>query len=84
MRELERQISHDRKLRDFMKLKSQERHEDQELVAYRKQKGKSFVKISMKTLENEVFFLVQRLKSVIDVDVNVKNIRLKPMKQNSK
>ncbi|CAF3543571.1 unnamed protein product [Rotaria sordida] len=38
MRELERQISHDRKLRDFMKLKSQERQEDEELVTYRKRK----------------------------------------------
>ncbi|UJR15601.1 hypothetical protein I4U23_002537 [Adineta vaga] len=38
MRELERQISHDRKLRDFMKLKSQERHEDEELVTYRKRR----------------------------------------------
>jgi hypothetical protein len=39
MRELERQISHDRKLRDFMKLKSQERPEDEELVTYRKRRG---------------------------------------------
>ncbi|CAF0719149.1 unnamed protein product [Adineta steineri] len=38
MRELERQISHDRKLRDFMKLKAQERQEDEELVTYRKRK----------------------------------------------
>ncbi|CAF1591385.1 unnamed protein product, partial [Didymodactylos carnosus] len=38
MKELERQISHDRKLRDFMKLKSQERQEDEELVTYRKRK----------------------------------------------
>ncbi|UJR31064.1 hypothetical protein I4U23_018574 [Adineta vaga] len=38
MRELERQISHDRKLRDFMKLKAQERHEDEDLVTYRKRK----------------------------------------------
>ncbi|CAM4792915.1 unnamed protein product [Rotaria magnacalcarata] len=38
MRELERQISHDRKLRDFMKLKSQERQEDEELLTYRKRK----------------------------------------------
>jgi hypothetical protein len=39
MRELERQISHDRKLRDFMKLKAQERQEDEELVMYRKRRG---------------------------------------------
>jgi hypothetical protein len=39
MKELERQISHDRKLRDFMKLKSQERQEDEELVTYRKRRG---------------------------------------------
>ncbi|CAF3580385.1 unnamed protein product [Rotaria socialis] len=38
MRELERQISHDRKLRDFMKLKSQERQEDEELLTHRKRK----------------------------------------------
>ncbi|CAF0993638.1 unnamed protein product [Adineta steineri] len=38
MRELERQISHDRKLRDFMKLKSQERPEDEDLITYRKRK----------------------------------------------
>jgi hypothetical protein len=43
MKELERQISHDRKLRDFMKLKSQERQEDEELVTYRKRKGAHFV-----------------------------------------
>jgi hypothetical protein len=42
MKELERQISHDRKLRDFMKLKSQERQEDEELVTYRKRKGLCF------------------------------------------
>jgi hypothetical protein len=42
MKELERQISHDRKLRDFMKLKSQERQEDEELVTYRKRKGLIF------------------------------------------
>lgn len=39
MRELERQISHDRKLRDFMKLKAQERQEDDELIMYRKRRG---------------------------------------------
>jgi hypothetical protein len=43
MRELERQISHDRKLRDFMKLKAQERQEDPELVANRKRKGCFFI-----------------------------------------
>lgn len=42
MKELERQISHDRKLRDFMKLKAQERQEDEELVTYRKRKGLEF------------------------------------------
>jgi len=42
MKELERQISHDRKLRDFMKLKAQERQEDEELVIYRKRKGLFF------------------------------------------
>jgi hypothetical protein len=42
MKELERQISHDRKLRNFMKLKSQERQEDEELVTYRKRKGLIF------------------------------------------
>ncbi len=42
MKELERQISHDRKLRDFMKLKAQERQEDEDLVTYRKRKGFSF------------------------------------------
>lgn len=39
MREYERQIAHDRKLREFMKLKSQERQEDEELLTYRKRKG---------------------------------------------
>lgn len=38
MKELDRQISHDRKLREFMKLKSQERQEDEDLVTYRKRK----------------------------------------------
>jgi len=45
MKELERQISHDRKLRDFMKLKSQERQEDEELVTYRKRKGLEIIDI---------------------------------------
>lgn len=39
IKELERQISHDRKLREFMKLKSQERQEDEDLVAFHKRKG---------------------------------------------
>ena len=39
MREYERQIAHDRKLREFMKLKSQERQEDEELLTYRKRIG---------------------------------------------
>ena len=39
MRELERKISHDRKLREFMKLKSQERQEDEDSVMHRKRKG---------------------------------------------
>ena len=42
MKELERQISHDQKLHEFMKLKSQERQEDEELVTHRKEKGSSF------------------------------------------
>jgi hypothetical protein len=39
MKELDRQISHDRKLVEFMKLKSRERKEDDDLIAYRKRKG---------------------------------------------
>jgi len=46
MKELERQISHDRKLREFMKLKSQERQEDEELVTHRKRKGFVFIMLN--------------------------------------
>ena len=49
MRELERQISHDRKLRDFMKLKAQDRQEDDDLVNYRKRKG-SHLRLSLSLL----------------------------------
>ena len=59
MRELERQISHDRKLRDFMKLKAQERHEDEELVTYRKQKGSCVICTLIFPIEN---FSFQRQK----------------------
>jgi hypothetical protein len=54
MKELERQISHDRKLRDFMKLKAQERQEDEDLVTYRKRKGFVF---SMKTTQKNIISL---------------------------
>ena len=43
MKELERQISHDQKLHEFMKLKSQERQEDEELVTHRREKGQSLI-----------------------------------------
>jgi len=56
MKELERQISHDRKLRDFMKLKSQERQEDEELVTYRKRKGHfAFLKFCKILLKKFIF-----------------------------
>lgn len=51
MKELERQVSHDRKLREFMKLKTQERQEDEELVAYRKRKGSMTISRKEKRVE---------------------------------
>ena len=49
MRELERQISHDRKLRDFMKLKAQDRQEDEDSVSYREWKD-SHLRLSLSLL----------------------------------
>ncbi len=57
MKELERQISHDRKLRDFMKLKAQERQEDRELVAYRKRKG-LIIDFELLILKSIVFYRI--------------------------
>jgi hypothetical protein len=80
MKELERQISHDRKLRDFMKLKSQERQEDEELVTYRKRKGSfSFSSIFLIFIK-EIYF--QKLKQLKNVVKKKKNIQLKHMKVN--
>lgn len=42
VKELIRVINHDKKLKEFMKIKTQERHEDEELIAWRKKKGSSF------------------------------------------
>jgi hypothetical protein len=80
MKELERQISHDRKLRDFMKLKSQERQEDEELVTYRKRKGFVFLLFE----SNRIFLIYfQKLKRRKNVEKKKKNILLKLMKVNS-
>jgi len=80
MKELERQISHDRKLRDFMKLKSQERQEDEELVTYRKRKGLIFKLFSIKKFIFVINF--QKLKQLKNVEKKKKNILLKLMKVN--
>jgi hypothetical protein len=39
VKELIRVINHDKKLKEFMKIKTQERQEDEELIAWRKKKG---------------------------------------------
>lgn len=39
LKELIRVIDHDKKLKEFMKIKTQERQEDEELVSWRKKKG---------------------------------------------
>jgi hypothetical protein len=39
LKELIRVIDHDKKLKEFMKIKTQERQEDEELVTWRKKKG---------------------------------------------
>lgn len=38
LKELIRVIDHDKKLKEFMKIKTQERHEDEELISWRKKK----------------------------------------------
>ena len=49
VKELIRVINHDKKLKEFMKIKTQERHEDEELIAWRKKKGiKNFIFIRIK------------------------------------
>ena len=79
MKELERQISHDRKLRDFMKLKGQERQDDEVLISYRKRKGNKFLdRIYRRSLRD-----FQRLKRMTNVVERKKNIQLKLMKVNS-
>lgn len=39
VKELSRVINHDKKLKEFMKIKTQERQEDQDLINWRKKKG---------------------------------------------
>lgn len=39
LKELIRVIDHDKKLKEFMKVKTQERNEDEELIIWRKKKG---------------------------------------------
>jgi len=39
LKELIRVIDHDKKLKEFMKIKTQERQEDEELISWRKKKG---------------------------------------------
>jgi hypothetical protein len=39
LKEVIRVINHDKKLKEFMKIKTQERAEDEELLNYRKKKG---------------------------------------------
>lgn len=41
LKEVIRVINHDKKLKEFMKIKTQERSEDEELIAWRKRKGKA-------------------------------------------
>lgn len=48
VKELIRVINHDKKLKEFMKIKTQERHEDEELIVWRKKKGE----ISFKIMRN--------------------------------
>jgi hypothetical protein len=42
LKEVIRVINHDKKLKEFMKIKTQERAEDEELINYRKKKGEAF------------------------------------------
>lgn len=43
LKELIRVIDHDKKLKEFMKIKTQERPEDEELISWRKKKGFLFL-----------------------------------------
>lgn len=43
LKELIRVIDHDKKLKEFMKIKTQERQEDEELISWRKKKGSNIV-----------------------------------------
>ncbi|CAF3345489.1 unnamed protein product [Rotaria socialis] len=68
MRELERQISHDRKLRDFMKLKSQERQEDEELLTHRKRKeAEALEKRRKEKEEHSVEAYESKFKKIQDI-----------------
>lgn len=82
MKELDRQISHDRKLRQFMKLKAQERHEDEQLLLYRKRKGFFSVELALR-MKAQFFSRIQKTKPLKNVEKNAKNIQSKLMKQNS-
>jgi hypothetical protein len=42
LKEVIRVINHDKKLKEFMKIKTQERAEDEELLNYRKKKVKTY------------------------------------------
>lgn len=77
MKELERIIDHDRKLRDFMELKGRERLEDQQLVAWRQKKEALEAEKKMESQEDSVEryeAAVRRIKEMtgednLDLDV---------------
>lgn len=83
IKELIRVIDHDKKLKEFMKIKTQERQEDEELVSWRKKKG--LYCISRKKINKIMtLFLIQRRKHKKNVVKKKKNILSRLTKLNLK
>ena len=58
MKELVRVIDHDRKLKEFMGIKGQERQEEPQLVVWRQKKGKDMIFLMMQQYLKIIFLLV--------------------------
>lgn len=81
LKELIRVIDHDKKLKEFMKIKTQERQEDEELVTWRRKKGRPRILDSL-NLFNLILSFNQRLKQLRNDAKKEKSTLWKRMRAN--
>lgn len=83
VKELIRVINHDKKLKEFMKIKTQERHEDEELIAWRRRKGQANVSLPfvLRTLQIDYF---KRAKLPRNARRSVRSIQSRPTRASLK